>query len=51
VRPAELAAYARQARLDLAATTGLVYNPFAKTFRLEPGDLDVNYMAAFRRHA
>jgi 2-polyprenyl-6-hydroxyphenyl methylase/3-demethylubiquinone-9 3-methyltransferase len=51
VRPAELAGYARRAGLDLVETIGLVYNPFAKTFRLERGDTDVNYLAAFRRHA
>ena len=50
VRPAELAGWAREARLELLATTGLVYNPFTKAFRLEPGDTDVNYFAAFRKH-
>jgi 2-polyprenyl-6-hydroxyphenyl methylase/3-demethylubiquinone-9 3-methyltransferase len=50
VRPAELAGFARRAGLDLAETIGLVYNPFSRTFRLERGDTDVNYLAAFRRH-
>lgn len=50
VRPAELAAYARRAGADLVEMIGLVYNPLSKTFRLVPGDVDVNYLAAFRRH-
>jgi len=49
VRPSELAGHARRAGLDLAETTGLVYNPFTKVFRLDPRDTDVNYIAAFRR--
>ena len=51
VRPAELAAYARRGRCSLVGITGLVYNPFARTFRLDPRDTDVNYLAAFRRDA
>ena len=50
VRPAELATWARRAGLDLVETIGLVYNPLTKAFRLERGDTDVNYFAAFRRH-
>ncbi|HEX4884718.1 MAG TPA: bifunctional 2-polyprenyl-6-hydroxyphenol methylase/3-demethylubiquinol 3-O-methyltransferase UbiG [Casimicrobiaceae bacterium] len=50
VRPAELSGFARRSGLDLVETIGLVYNPFSRTFRLERGDTDVNYLAAFRRH-
>ena len=50
VRPAELARSARHAGADLVELIGLVYNPLTKTFRLVPGDVDVNYLAAFRRH-
>jgi len=50
VRPAELAGHARRAGLDLLDTIGLVYNPFTRTFALERGDIDVNYLAAFRKH-
>ncbi|MDH5286629.1 MAG: bifunctional 2-polyprenyl-6-hydroxyphenol methylase/3-demethylubiquinol 3-O-methyltransferase UbiG [Betaproteobacteria bacterium] len=50
VRPSELVGHARRAGLELVDTTGLVYNPFAKTFALARGDTDVNYFAAFRRH-
>ena len=50
VRPAELAGYARRAGADLIAIIGLAYNPLTRMFRLVPDDLDVNYLAAFRRH-
>ena len=50
VRPAELAAHARRAGAELVEMIGMVYNPLSKTFRLVPGDVDVNYLAAFRRH-
>jgi 2-polyprenyl-6-hydroxyphenyl methylase/3-demethylubiquinone-9 3-methyltransferase len=47
LRPAELAAFARRAGLDLVALTGMTYNPLTKVFRLEP-DTSVNYLAAYR---
>lgn len=50
VRPSELAGYARRAGCELIEATGLAYNPLTGTFRLAPRDLDVNYLAAFRRH-
>lgn len=51
VRPAELAAYARSAGAELVDITGLVYNPLSRQFRLARDDVDVNYLAAFRRNA
>ena len=48
--PAELAGFARRAGLDLAAMTGVTYNPLTKTFRLAPAT-SVNYIAAFRKPA
>ncbi len=51
VRPSELAGFARRGGLDLAATTGLAYNPFTKAFALDPRDTGVNYFAAFRKAA
>ena len=49
VRPAELAAFGRRAGLSLVELTGLVYNPLTRAFRLDPSDVDVNYLAAFAR--
>jgi 2-polyprenyl-6-hydroxyphenyl methylase/3-demethylubiquinone-9 3-methyltransferase len=50
LKPSELAAFARRAALVEAAVTGLVYDPFGKSFRLSD-DTDVNYLMAFRRPA
>jgi 2-polyprenyl-6-hydroxyphenyl methylase/3-demethylubiquinone-9 3-methyltransferase len=50
LRPAELAAFARRARLDLIEMTGMTYNPLTKVYRLEP-DTSVNYITAFRNSA
>ena len=48
--PSETARHARRAGLDLVETTGMTYNPLARTYRLE-ADTSVNYLAAFRRPA
>jgi 2-polyprenyl-6-hydroxyphenyl methylase / 3-demethylubiquinone-9 3-methyltransferase len=48
LKPAEVAALARAARLDLVEIIGLTYNPLSKTFRLAP-DTAVNYLVAFRK--
>ena len=50
LRPAELATFARRAGLDLIDLIGMTYNPFTKSFRLEP-DTSVNYLAAYRKPA
>lgn len=50
LKPAEIAAFARRAGLELVDLTGMSYNPVARTYRLEP-DTSVNYIAAFRRDA
>ena len=50
VRPAELAAHARNAGAELEDIIGLVYNPLTRAFRLARNDVDVNYLAAFRCH-
>jgi len=49
LRPSELAAFARAAGLDLQQMIGLTYNPVTRRYRLVPGDVSVNYLAAFRR--
>jgi 2-polyprenyl-6-hydroxyphenyl methylase/3-demethylubiquinone-9 3-methyltransferase len=51
IRPSELASAARRAGLEPAATTGLVYNPLTREYRLAERDVDVNYLVAFRRPA
>ena len=44
IKPSELDQWIRQAGLVTRSMTGLVYNPFTKAYRLDTGDVDVNYM-------
>lgn len=44
LRPSEFAAHLRTHGLAVKGLTGLTYAPFADEFRLNPKDLDVNYM-------
>ena len=44
IRPSELSNWIRAAGLQVNHMTGLVYNPFTKTYRLHPNDVSVNYM-------
>ena len=44
IRPAELAAWIREAGLDLHCITGLLYNPLTRKYRLDDRNVDVNYM-------
>lgn len=48
IKPSELCQSARNAGLELQGMTGIEYSPFSKTFSLGK-DIDVNYIAAFRR--
>lgn len=50
IQPAELAAWARAAGLDVTAIEGVAYNPLTQRFALTPRP-DVNYMLACRRTA
>ena len=45
VKPSELAASLRRARLTLTEVCGMVYNPVEDSFHLAPRDIDVNYLA------
>lgn len=49
VRPSELAGWVRENGLMIQEMTGLVYNPFTRTYRLDPQDVDVNYMLACQK--
>jgi 2-polyprenyl-6-hydroxyphenyl methylase / 3-demethylubiquinone-9 3-methyltransferase len=50
LKPSEIAAFARAAGLETDAIIGMTYNPFTRTYRLEP-DTSVNYIMSFRRDA
>lgn len=51
IRPAELSRWTRAAELETLAMTGLTYNPLSGVYRLDPRDVDVNYMVATQRPA
>jgi len=44
IRPSELCQWVRQAGLQLGDMTGMTYNPITKHYRLNPKDIDVNYI-------
>ena len=46
IRPSELSRWIRGAGLDTRDITGLTYNPLSGVYRLDPRDVDVNYMIA-----
>ena len=48
IRPSELARWGRNAGLELRDLTGIVYNPFTRSFSLS-ADTRVNYLAHFAR--
>jgi 2-polyprenyl-6-hydroxyphenyl methylase/3-demethylubiquinone-9 3-methyltransferase len=49
IKPSELCQWTREAGLELLGFQGISYNPLSGQF--SPGDdLDVNYLAAFRKH-
>ncbi|NJD08528.1 MAG: bifunctional 2-polyprenyl-6-hydroxyphenol methylase/3-demethylubiquinol 3-O-methyltransferase UbiG [Methylococcaceae bacterium] len=50
IRPSELCGWTRRLGLDLLAIEGVSYHPFTGQFTLGR-DVDVNYLAAFRRAA
>ncbi len=49
VRPSELDAWARASGLTTTDITGMTYNPLTATYRLDKGDLDVNYLMTCQR--
>jgi 2-polyprenyl-6-hydroxyphenyl methylase/3-demethylubiquinone-9 3-methyltransferase len=49
IKPSELDRWIRQADLTTREMTGLVYNPLTQKYRLDPRDVDVNYMVACRK--
>ena len=47
IRPSELSAWCRQARLEVEAIIGMSYSPFTRTYSLTP-DSAVNYILRTR---
>ncbi len=48
IRPSELESWSRAAGLELQSSMGLHYNPFSRSYSLDP-NVDVNYMMYYRR--
>ena len=44
IRPSELASWCRDAGLESGETCGMTYNPLTQRYRLDPHDVDVNYL-------
>ncbi len=51
IRPSELAHWIRDAGLQVKEITGMTYNPLTKTYRLNPKDVDVNYLVHVKKAA
>lgn len=49
IRPSELMRWTRATGLDTIDMTGLTYNPLTDVYKLDPRDVDVNYMVATQR--
>ena len=46
IRPSELGQWIRESGLNSSEMCGLTYNPLTKSYKLNPRDVDVNYMIA-----
>ncbi len=51
IRPSELVRWTRNTGLEFLGMDGVIYNPLTGQFNLSPKDIDVNYLAAFKRPA
>ena len=49
IKPSELASWLRAADLQLAHSTGMLYNPITGNYRLDDNNLDVNYLLHARK--
>ena len=50
IRPSELSRWTRDAGLATVDITGMTYNPLSGVYRLNPRDVDVNYLVATVRN-
>jgi len=49
IKPSELDAWCRHNALERGEYIGLTYNPLTKRYRLQSGDVSVNYLAHYRK--
>lgn len=50
LRPSELCNRLEQSDMEIVELMGMSYNPFSNGWRLEPKDLEVNYLLTSRKH-
>ena len=50
IKPSEMDRWIREAGLSSKDIIGLVYNPLTRAYRLNPNDVDVNYMVHTRKN-
>ncbi len=46
IRPSELNKWIRETGLETLDISGMTYNPFSQAYKLDPNDVDVNYLIA-----
>jgi 2-polyprenyl-6-hydroxyphenyl methylase/3-demethylubiquinone-9 3-methyltransferase len=51
IRPSELDRWIREQGLTTTDISGIVYNPLTRRYRLNPRDVDVNYLVSCRKDA
>ncbi|MCX2801840.1 bifunctional 2-polyprenyl-6-hydroxyphenol methylase/3-demethylubiquinol 3-O-methyltransferase UbiG [Microbulbifer thermotolerans] len=51
IRPSELGAWLRESGLEIRDITGMTYNPLTRSYKLNPRDVDVNYLVHASRPA
>lgn len=51
IRPSEMGAWIRDAGLEIRDITGMTYNPLSRSYKLNPRDVDVNYLLHAARPA
>jgi len=51
IRPSELSRWIRQTDLEIQDISGMTYNPLTRVYKLDPSDVDVNYLVATQKTA
>jgi 2-polyprenyl-6-hydroxyphenyl methylase / 3-demethylubiquinone-9 3-methyltransferase len=49
IKPSELAHWCRQCGLEPGEITGMTYNPLTRVYKLQQGDVSVNYLTHYRK--
>lgn len=50
IKPSELDQWIREAGLNMTHMTGMTYNPLTRIYKLNEGDVDVNYLVTARKN-